>query len=145
MSRVLAKIDAAAVRLGTILTSTGRARLYREVARRSSTCLADQASGFTSVGHDDCAVQFPERLSVIHINNFYPIDTVIPGEKNWRDSSHLASPASRGNRGAIQPEYTPSYILQQDSDDAGHPRATRGLAVPEKRYQRAISVVGNRA
>ena len=73
------------------------------------------------------------------------MNTVVLKDNDWRESSHLASPASRSNRGAIQPDYTPSYILQQDSDDAGHPRATRGLAVPETGYQRAISVVGNRA
>jgi hypothetical protein len=37
MSRVLTEIDPTAGKLGTILTSTGRVRLYREVARRSST------------------------------------------------------------------------------------------------------------
>src|ERR1700756_3882206 len=65
---------------------------------------------------------------------------------DWRDSSHLASPASRGITGSdTRASIRLLTCLPQDSDDAGHPRATRGLAVPETGYQRAISVAGNRA
>jgi len=55
--------------MGASLISTGRARLYRKAARRSSTCLATLGQRFTSVGHGDCTtMEFPERLTMISIN-----------------------------------------------------------------------------